>query len=202
MLDALSGVPASSFTSPGIELVNVAIDSRNNCLANRFTPPQYREQATYPAGSVPKETCRVKGDAVRVPDVFGFPTSDAVRILEDEGFAVSQVKTESGTYPPGRVVGQDPPGGARARKGSTVVIEVSVKPKGPQTGEVPSVLGHTRAEAEAILEDHGYEVAVIVEKESNRRRARKNAGRVWKQSPASGTEYEKGKTVTIWVNPG
>ena len=201
MLDALSGVPASSFTSPGIELVNVAIDSRNNCLANRFTPPRYREQATYPAGSVPKETCRVAGDAARVPDVFGFPVSDAVRILEGRGFVVSRVKTESGAYPPGRVVGQDPQGGVRARKGSTVVIEVSVKPSGPKTGEVPSVLGQTRAEAEATLEDHGYEVAVIVERESNRRKARKNAGRVWKQSPAGGTQYKKGKTVTIWVNP-
>ncbi|MGH2694364.1 MAG: transglycosylase domain-containing protein [Actinomycetota bacterium] len=202
MFDALSGVPASSFTSPGIELVSVTIDTRTNCLASRFTPPQYRQEATYPAGAVPEESCRVRGDAVKVPGVFGFPVGDAVRVLEGEGFVVEQVKTETTTYPPGRVVGQNPPGGTNAPTGSTVVIEVSVSPKGgPETGEVPSVLGHTRADAEAILEDHGYEVAVIVQRESNRRQANKNRGRVWKQSPASGTNYEKGKTVTIWVNP-
>jgi hypothetical protein len=200
----LAAVHAPSSVRCAGNLVHVTIDSRNNCLANRFTPSQYREEAIYPKGSVPKETCRVKGDAARVPDIVGFPVEDAIRILRDEGFGVQRVSTPNSTYPPGIVVGQDPLGGTKAPKGSTILIEVSVKPKEkqPETGEVPNVLGYTRQQAEAILHDRGYEVATIVQKESNRKQARKRAGQVWKQSPAGGTQYEKGKTVTIWVNPG
>jgi penicillin-binding protein 1A len=203
MLRALTDVPANSFDYASLDLVTVTIDERCGLLANRFTPEEHRVQTQLPRSSAPKKSCRVEGDAVRVPEVFGFPVKDAVRILEDAGFEVEQVEEGSDTYPPGRVVGQDPPGGTKAPRGSTVVIQVSVKSDGepePDMAVVPDVLGMTRAQAEEALEDAGFEAEVIIQSESgddgNRRR-----GRVWKQSPPGGTEAEEGSRVTIWVNP-
>jgi beta-lactam-binding protein with PASTA domain len=66
---------------------------------------------------------------------------------------------------------------------------------------VPDVLGLTRDEAVARLRDSDFDVDIIEEAESGKGRARKNSGRVWKQSPASGSQAEEGSTVTIWVNP-
>jgi membrane peptidoglycan carboxypeptidase len=201
MLQALSGIPASDFESPGIKLITVTIDSRrDDCLANRFTPDEYRVQAIYPKGSQPKETCRIKGDVVKVPDIVGFPVKDAIRILEDEGFRVEQVETETTSYPPGRVLSQDPEGGTKARQGTKVTIEVSVRGE-PDTAKVPNVLGYTREQAEQVLKDAGFKVEVIVEAESDPEDAKKRKGRVWKQDPAGGSQAEKGSTVTIWVNP-
>jgi eukaryotic-like serine/threonine-protein kinase len=66
---------------------------------------------------------------------------------------------------------------------------------------VPSVLGYTADEATEILDSEGFVVDVVTEPETNKGQARKNSGKVWKQSPGSGTEVEDGSTVTIWVNP-
>jgi penicillin-binding protein 1A len=66
---------------------------------------------------------------------------------------------------------------------------------------VPSVLGYTADEATEILDSEGFVVDVVTEPETNKGQAKKNSGKVWKQSPGSGTEVEDGSTVTIWVNP-
>ncbi|MFN2526116.1 MAG: transglycosylase domain-containing protein [Actinomycetota bacterium] len=209
MSAALAGIPVSYFDVPGFGIVTVTVDTRNFCLADEFTPDEFRATASFPEGSEPEESCRVKGDLVEIPDVFGFPVRDAVRILEGEGFKVLQKEEPTTTYPPGRVIGQDPGAGKKVPRGSTVAILVSVHGE-PQdetddedddTATVPNVLGYTRSAAEAALRNEGFNVRVIVESESDPQEARKRKGRVWKQDPAGGTQAEEGSTVTIWVNP-
>jgi beta-lactam-binding protein with PASTA domain len=126
------------------------------------------------------------------------------------------------------VIGQQPAAGRRAKRGSTVLLLVSKRlsededddegdgrgrggggrdrNRGGDKGEsdtttVPDVLGMTEADAEAAIRDADLRPEVIYRRESNRRRARENRGRVWKQSPASGGRVERGSTVYIWVNP-
>jgi penicillin-binding protein 1A len=125
MLRALSGIPAETFTPPAGGLVTVTIDSRNGCLAGRFTPVEDQVQATFAAGSAPTKSCREPGDAVTVPNVFGFPVEDAVKLLHHAGFEVLKKTQTSPAYPPGRVIGQTPEGGIKAPHGSTVTITVS-----------------------------------------------------------------------------
>jgi penicillin-binding protein 1A len=203
MLPALTDVPASSFDVPAIGIVNVTIDTRNGCLAGRFTPDEFKETVTLPRGSEPKETCREPGDRAHggktVPDVFGFPADEAERILEDEGFAVARQSQASSSYPPGRVIGQSPDGGDKAPEGSTVTIYVSTS--GDDAGGVPDVLGQTRASAESELRSAGYAVRIITEEESSHGQAKKHSGLVWKQDPSGGSSAASGATVTIWVNP-
>ena len=206
MLRATVDLPADSFEAPVGGVVTVTIDARTGCLADRFTPDSYRVEATFARGQEPTESCRVPGDAVRVPNVLGFPVRDATRVLEDEGFAVEVVEEETNDYPPGRVIAQQPGPNRRAVPGSTVTLTVSARPGegagGDEDGKtVPVVLGLTRAQAEKILRDEGFEVDVIVERESDDDGYRRRRGRVWKQSPPGGSDAPEGSVVTIWVNP-
>ncbi len=198
MQRALARVPAHSFPVPG-NLVTVVIDTRTGCLVNDFTPADKRATATFEAGTAPTKTCFVPGDSQKVPDLLSFPVKEALRVLESQGFAVSTVDEATFKYPPGRVVDQRPAPGTRVATGSTVTIVVSAP--GERAAVVPSVLGLSGEGAENQLEDEGFEVHTIVEAESDPKQAKKNEGRVWKQSPASGTKVEKGATVTIFVNP-
>jgi hypothetical protein len=203
MLPALTDVPASSFDVPAIGIINVTIDTRNGCLAGRFTPDEFKATATFAKGTEPDETCREPGDrgngGKTVPDVFGFPAAEAERILEDEGFAVTRQSQSSSSYPPGRVIGQSPDGGEKAPPGSTVTIYVSTS--GSDAGGVPDVLGQTRSSAESELRSAGYAVRIITEEESSHGQAKKHSGLVWKQDPSGGSSAASGATVTIWVNP-
>jgi penicillin-binding protein 1A len=203
MSRALSGVPANDFDVPDIGIVTVTIDTRNGCLAGRFTPDEYQVSATFAQGTQPKETCREPGDrsrgGVTVPDVFGFPAGEAEDVLERAGFGVSRTTEASSSYPPGRVIGQSPDGGEKAPRGSTVTIVVSTA--GDDESTVPDVLGQSRSSAESELRSAGYAVRIVTEKESAPGQAKKNSGRVWKQDPAGGSSAAEGATVTIWVNP-
>ena len=203
MAPALAGTPATAFTKPPTGIVTVTIDiDHPDCLANRFTPPERRVEASFAIGTEPDESCRVEGDIERVEDVIGFPVDDAVRILEGDGFDVDIVEEETAAYPPGRVIAQDPAGTTRATSGSTVTIVVSVSGSG-QGGstQVPDVLGQTRGSARAELGSAGFSVRVIYQKESDKGQANRRRGRVWKQDPSSGSQASRGSTVTIWVNP-
>lgn len=199
MESALLGVPATDFTQPNVGLVTVVIDSRTGCLAGSFTPDEYAVTATFAKGTEPEKQCRSRRPGVRVPDVFSFPIDDARAVMERAGFEVVRVSEPSSTYPPGRVIGQDPDSGEKAPEGSTVTLYVSVA--GEETAAVPGVLGYSRNHAESTLRNAGFEVVVHIQPEGGRGRGRKNRNRVWKQSPAGGSEAEEGSTVTIWVNP-
>ncbi|MDQ4125131.1 MAG: transglycosylase domain-containing protein [Actinomycetota bacterium] len=201
MLRALSGYPVEDFSVPSEGIVRVTIDTRNGCLADKFTPDEYIATGVFAAGTEPEESCREPGDRKVVENLIGFPRGEAIRILEGEGFAVAIEAVPLGSYPPGTVVDQNPAGGTRVPAGSTVTLYIASADV-EETGTVPGVLGMTRNEAESRLRSAGFDVNVIVESESSRGQARKNAGRVWKQAPGEGAEVEKGETVTIWVNPG
>jgi len=194
---ALLGVPARDFTQPDIGLITVVIDSRTGCLADSFTPDEYAVSATFASGTEPEKRCRAGRPGVRVPDVFSFPIDEARALMRRAGFDVNTVSEPSSTYPPGRVIGQDPDAGEKAPEGSTVTLYVSVS--GQETSRVPDVLGYTRGSAEAALRNAGFQVNVVTQSDGGR--GRKDKNRVWRQSPSAGTIAREGSTVTIWVNP-
>ena len=200
MSRAVAGLPAAGFKRPASGFEEVTIDSRDGCLADRFTPAEYRVKATFAAGTAPEESCRENEQVARVPDVMQFPVSDARRILEDDGFIVNVVRETTNEFPPGRVIAQSPGGGAQAKLGSTITLTVSKAEKEPERGTVPDVLGLRRSNAEQAIRNEGFEVEVIVKKEAKKIPAGRR-GRVWKQDPGGGSKAAYGSTVTIWVNP-
>ncbi|MFP5352752.1 MAG: transglycosylase domain-containing protein [Actinomycetota bacterium] len=203
MLQALSGVPASSFPPPTSGTTTVTIDTRTGCLATKLTPQEFKAQATFAAGTEPEESCPVEEDGIEVPDVVGFPADEAERILERAGFDVERVEEPSSSYPPGTVIGQSPGGGELAPEGAEVTISVSIagSDEGDDETTVPDVLGMPEGAAESRLHSDGFDVRVVYQRESDPAAARRNRGRVWKQSPASGSQAASGSLVTIWVNP-
>ncbi|HYI44888.1 MAG TPA: transglycosylase domain-containing protein [Actinomycetota bacterium] len=228
MSRALAGVPASSFTIPDIGLINVTIDTRTGCLAGGSTPEEFQASATFPKDSAPKKACAAPKEGEKVPDVVGFPADEAIALLEREGFEVREEEEPTSKYPPGIVVATDPGAGIRSTEGVPVVVYVSVpeseeeerdrdngngngngKGRGNGRGgddrddfsSVPNVLGMTEGQASARIREEGFSPHIIYQKESDKKRAKENRGRVWKQSPAAGTRMEQGSVVYIWVNP-
>ena len=197
MAQAVTDYPIETFEQPNIGIVTVVIDSRTGCLAGSFTPDEYAVSATFAKGTEPEKQCRSKRPGVEVPDAFSFPVDDAIELMERAGFEVTTVDEPSASYPPGRVIGQSPEAGAKAPLGSTVTLYVSVQ---DQSRTVPDVLGYSRGQAEAAIRNAGFEVETITESEGGKD-AKRNKGRVWKQSPSGGSTAQQGSTVTIWVNP-
>jgi penicillin-binding protein 1A len=196
----LGSIPGTSFEEPDTELITVTIDTRGeNCLANEFTPDEYLETVEVLPGTEPKETCRIEGEIVEVPDVVDFPAADAVAALQGVGLDVSLSYELTDAYPPGHVISQDPEGGLQAEEGSTVSLTVSTTSEGD--GTVPGVLGMSEDNAVSALIEVGYDAEVVTQAESSPGKAKKNSGLVWKQNPSSGTPADQGTTVSIYVNP-
>ena len=65
----------------------------------------------------------------------------------------------------------------------------------PEQVLVPTVIGKDQAEAQAILEDAGFEVAVKADAETTRPRER-----CWSRTHRRAREVDEGSTVTITVS--
>ena len=86
---------------------------------------------------------------VVVPEVIGKEQAEAVASLEELGFEVRTMQVKSDETE-GVVLLTDPEGGARVPKGSEVVVHLAT------TRTVPEIVGMTKEQAEALLNDEGY----------------------------------------------
>jgi beta-lactam-binding protein with PASTA domain len=92
-----------------------------------------------------------------VPSVRDLPVADARERLETAGFEVRVRRVFAGA-PRERVVEQDPRGGERARRGSTVELLVS---KGRNLNRVPDVVGMQEDEAVRALRAREFEARIF-----------------------------------------
>jgi eukaryotic-like serine/threonine-protein kinase len=133
------------------------------------------------------------GQKVAVPTVVGADQASAEAALRQAGFKTDST-TKTSDRPKGEVIGQDPAGGSKAEKGSTVDLTVS---DGPARVAVPAVVGLTEKSAVNRLEKRGLKAdstdqsSTTVEK-----------GRVISASPSEGQEVDKGSTVSLTVSSG
>jgi eukaryotic-like serine/threonine-protein kinase len=130
---------------------------------------------------------------VAVPTVVGADQANAEAKLRQDGFRVDTVQ-KTAEQPAGQVIGQDPTGGTKAKKGSTVTLTVSA---GPQQVAVPSVVGLTVSSARGRLQKAGLEAS---EREENSDTVAE--GRVISVSPTEGQKVDKGSSVTLVVSSG
>ncbi|MBA2569224.1 MAG: PASTA domain-containing protein [Actinobacteria bacterium] len=143
---------------------------------------------------------------VAVPPVIGQTEAEATAALRRVGLRANLVPVPS-PGPEGTVTAQNPKGGVRAPKGSTVRLNVSTGPQPdgsgstqtvPTTGEatVPNVVGSRDTDASARLQAAGFRVS------STPVSSTRPAGTVLTQSPAGGTSTTRGSTVRITVSGG
>jgi beta-lactam-binding protein with PASTA domain/tRNA A-37 threonylcarbamoyl transferase component Bud32 len=130
---------------------------------------------------------------VTVPPVVGADQAVAAAKLRQEGFRVDTT-TRTSEQPKGRVIGQDPSGGDKAPKNSTVTLTVS---DGPAQVAVPPVTGLTLKSAQGRLEKAGLKAG---QREENSDTVAK--GRVISATPPEGEKVDKGSQVTLVVSSG
>lgn len=96
-------------------------------------------------------------ERIAVPSVEDQPVQEARGTLEDAGFEVRVRRVFAGA-PEGQVVSQEPGGGARAPRGSTVELVVS---KGRNLNRVPDVIGLSEEEAVEALRARQFDVRIF-----------------------------------------
>ena len=134
----------------------------------------------------------------QVPAMVGMPAAMAEEALAQAGFTARRKERPSADYPPGYVVAQDPEPSTEEPGGTTVTLEVS---SGPPSTVVPDLLGPSAALAEQRAAQAGVAMRAVVEADPAAAPG-SEPGRVWKQSPPTGTPARRGAVVTIHVNPG
>jgi eukaryotic-like serine/threonine-protein kinase len=133
-------------------------------------------------------------EAVPVPDVVGEREDDAVDTLEEAGFEVQVEREHNPDERPGFVFEQDPAAGDEVDANSTVTITVS---RGAEPEAVPGVVGLTQAEAEAAIQEAGFQVGQVAPRESE-----EDEGTVIEQDPGEGEEARPGSAINLVVSSG
>ena len=132
---------------------------------------------------------------VGVPDVLNVDAAAAERALREAGFEVESVLADTLPSGVGKVVAQEPPGGAGRVRGSFVRITVGRSNVTiPTTVSVPDVVGTGDAAASGELAFRGFAVRRTIVAA-----AAADDGRVLSQSPLPGTPAARGAEVTITI---
>ena len=149
-----------------------------------------------PAGSSVNLVVSLGPAPVTVPDVGGKTQAEAEETIRAAGLAVGTIANEySDTVPAGMVMGQNPPAGTSAAKGSTVDLTVS---SGPHIVTVPNVVGLPQGEAASALAAVGLAVGTVTTQHSDII----PEGSVISQDPDAGSEVAPGSTVALVVSLG
>jgi len=136
------------------------------------------------------------GPTVVIPDVTGKSLEDAQRLIQQRGLESTVERQDfSETVQEGFVISQDPSEGVKAAKGSRVSFVTS---KGPETVDVPGLVGKTRQEAEQALAQAGLQVGNVTDRPDDK----VEAGRVLSQDPPVGEKIDRSKGVDFVLSRG
>ena len=140
------------------------------------------------------ESLQNQSTPIAVNDVGGEVQKLAVRSLKGQGFDVKIVKATSDTVPAGEVISQDPSGGSRVARSSTVTITVST---GKPMVSVPDVRGLSLTDATSKLASVGlkkWDIHQVYSKQPS--------GTVLAQLPKPGAKLLEDGTVRLNVSQG
>jgi len=132
---------------------------------------------------------------VDVPSVVDMKPWQAQLALAVLGLGMREQQVESGVEK-GKIVRQDPPAGARAMRGTEIVVDVSSGGSGIDTGlvAVPRVVGHFADRAKAEIENAGLVFDLRLGDSPER------SNIVQRQEPLPGTKVSRGAKVTVYVD--
>ena len=143
------------------------------------------------------ENQRKANALVVVPTFTSETTQDRAKAqLQEIGLRISVKEDTDSTQPKGTWTKQDPRGGTKVAKGSTVDVWFST---GPKTATVPTVKNLTQDEARSTLEDAGFKVNPSIQSENSNDVPKDRATRT---DPAEGSSLEQGETVTLYISTG
>jgi len=129
----------------------------------------------------------------QVPSLSG-ELQPAVQQLDQAGFKAS-VAYVPGTQPLGTVVAQTPAGGAGAKTGSQVTVNVSSGPNQNPEQTVPNVVGQRIPQAVSTLNQSGLRLILLRSRVSDRAKA----GLIVAQTPLPGKQAPKNTQVLVYM---
>lgn len=132
---------------------------------------------------------------IEVPDLQGMTYEQAEEMLADRNLVIGEGdRVYSDKYDPGEVVAQDPKAHTKVKEDTVVTVDISV---GSSEGEVPSVVGYDREEAEKMIKEAGFTFGGATEETST-----EPEGTVLSQTPDGGSEAAIGSEVSIVYSNG
>ena len=131
---------------------------------------------------------------VTVPEVLNSPKADAEAELQRRGLGFDEKDAESCDATAGVVTAQDPPADTKVDEGT--IVHLTICP-GTEQVTVPNVVGQAEADAQRLLQDRGFDVAILRQPGTE-----EDAGTVLSQDPAADTALPVGTIVTIVVSEG
>ena len=137
-------------------------------------------------------------DLVSVPDFTDTSNISQARVeeqLKTLGLKLDARDDATSSQPKGTITKQNPKGGKKVAKGSTVSVWFST---GPQAVSVPDVSGKTQEEAKGILEAAGFKIGNVMTVDS----ASIEKDKVVNTNPAAHSKQTKGTIITLYISSG
>ena len=135
----------------------------------------------------------VSAKQVPVPNIVGQTYDDANTALTKLGLVVTRVDQETADQPANTVLSSSPVAGTKVDKGTTVTVTVAAE----LPIAVPDVRGQDQVQAQAILQNAGFQVSVAPVPNND-----VAAGKVVNTDPAPGAMVPKGTTIAVSVSQG
>ncbi|HTM45761.1 MAG TPA: PASTA domain-containing protein [Polyangiaceae bacterium] len=179
-----------SLATQGLILVLGPRESNTKAAANTVLKQTPRAGAKLARGGT--VTASLVEAKIPVPNVVGRTTEEAGRALQESGLKLQLGLTKADDAPPGQVIAQLPAAETLAAKGESVTVDVSA---GPESAEVPKVIGLNFKSAKEKIETAGYKLSARWTS-----LAETDTYVVLNQDPAAGTKLKKGSTVVVTVN--
>ncbi|MEI7616112.1 MAG: PASTA domain-containing protein, partial [Actinomycetota bacterium] len=132
---------------------------------------------------------------VKMPNLIGQTKATAESMLAELGFSISNVIYDFSSQPADILFNQDPAPDTDIDSAVSVTIYIS-KGINP-SGSVPNLIGMTKADATAALNNAGFTNISFTEDQNT---AAKDT--IFNQNPPSGTAYDKTKPVVLSVSKG
>ena len=141
-----------------------------------------------------------EGREVEVPDLRNMNLSQAEDTLKEIGLRLGRTNTQSSdSVEKDLVISQQPRSYSKVQAGSEIDVIVSTGPdKRVETIEVPELIGHTEADARAIISQYGLNLRDVKYYNSSS----VNRGLVMNQSISSGTHVANESNIDITISLG
>ena len=133
---------------------------------------------------------------ITVPDVANLTINEAVKVLQEHGFTVSDEQQEqsSSEVEEGRIIKTNPATGSKRTKNTTITLYVSM---GDTKVTLENYLGKNYLEVKGALEAQGLQVEIKEDEVENIDEAK--AGEIISQSPSAGEKCSVGENVTLHI---
>lgn len=134
-------------------------------------------------------------EQVEVPKLVGKTVEEAQKLASDSSLGIKKAGEEPSTeYEAGIIIKQEIDAGTKVDKNTMIKYTVS---SGSDEIRVADVVGETQTDAEATLQDQGFETKVEKEKSDS-----VDIGKVISTDPGAGESAKKGDTITVKVSIG